>query len=86
MKKKHITDDLNGIYRDIAAIAGVETAKLMFDEYRGQQVNFPVEFLNKQYIYNCIAEEFDGTNFKSLAAKYNYSERTIRRILKEQKS
>ena len=85
MKENHKTDELNGIYRDIATVAGVEIAKLMFEEYRGQQVTFPVDFLSRQYIYECIVREFDGCNYKALAAKYNYSERTIRRILKEKK-
>ena len=76
---------LNGIYRDLANLVGEEKARLIYEEYRGQQIIFPVEFYNKQYIYNQIITEYDGTNLMQLATKYCYSERTIRRILKEQK-
>jgi len=74
--------DLNSLYRDIAELVGKENAKLLFEEYRGQQITFPVEFYSKEFIYNCIKAEFDGTNIRELARKYNYSERSVRRILK----
>ncbi len=74
---------LNGIYKKIADLIGIDNAKLIFKEYRGQQITFPVEFYSKQYIYNQIIEEYDGTNIKQLASKYGYSERTVRRILKD---
>lgn len=84
MKPKVEKEDINGIYRTIADLVGIENAKLIFEEYRGQQITFPVEFYNKRYVYKTITEEFDGSNIRYLAKKYGYSERTIRRILKEQ--
>ena len=85
MKQDYENENLNGIYRDIADSVGMECAKMIFEEYRGQQVTFPVEFFNKQFIYDSIVAEFNGNNLKALAVKYDYSERTIRRILKEHK-
>lgn len=73
---------LNGIYGEIAEIIGEENAKLLYEEYRGQQVNFPVELYSKEYIYGLIRNEYNGKNIKQLATKYEYSERTIRRIIK----
>ena len=73
---------LNGIYKELATLVGLDNAQKIFNEYRGQQITFPVEFYNKQYIYSQIIDEFDGTNLKQLATKYGYSERTIRRIIK----
>ncbi|MBR6548744.1 MAG: Mor transcription activator family protein [Clostridia bacterium] len=74
--------DLNALYRDIAELIGKENAEILFREYRGQQITFPVKFYSKEYIYNCIKKEFDGSNIRVLARKYNYSERSVRRILK----
>lgn len=75
---------INGIYKKFADLIGVDNAKLIFKEYRGQQITFPVEFYSKEYIYTQIIEEYDGTNLKKLATKYGYSERTIRRIVKDE--
>lgn len=74
---------LNGIYNDFANLIGMDATKTIFDEYRGQQITFPVEFYSKKFIHNQIVKEYNGFNVKQLAAKYEYSERTIRRILKE---
>ena len=32
-----------------------------------------------------IREEYDGANIRQLAKKYEYSEKTVRRILKDEK-
>lgn len=39
-------------------------------------------FFSSDQIHHIIAQEYDGTNIKTLAAKYNYSEKTVRRIVK----
>lgn len=83
MKLKSGTENLNSVYKDIAEMLDIESAKKIFEEYRGQQITFPVEFYSKRYIYAQIADEYNGSNIKQLATKYQYSERTIRRILKE---
>ena len=83
LKLKSENKHLNGIYKQIADMIGMENTKILFKEYRGQQVIFPVEFYSKQYIYSQIVEEYNGENAKQLATKYGYSERTVRRILKE---
>lgn len=75
------TEYINSIYAKIAGLVGTENAKLLFSEFRGQQVTFPVEFYKKEYIYSEIVSEYNGKNVKQLAKKYNYSEHTIRRII-----
>lgn len=76
----------NGIYKDLAILVGEENAQKIYREYRGQQITFPVEFYSKEYIYRQIIDEYDGSNLKQLATKYGYSERTIRRIIKDSMS
>ena len=83
LQRKVEKEYINGTYKKIADLIGIDNAKLVFKEYRGQQITFPVEFYSKQYIYAQIIEEYDGTNVKQLATKYGYSERTIRRVLKD---
>lgn len=75
---------LNGCYKRFAEIIGVENTRLVYEEFNGQQITFPLELYTKQYIYKQIRNEFDGANYKQLARKYGYSERTVRRILKNE--
>lgn len=82
--KKEI-EGLNEVYKEIADEIGVENALAIYRMFRGSQVSFPSRLFSKEHIHKSIIEEYDGTNVSQLAQKYNYSERSIWRILKETK-
>lgn len=73
---------LNSVYREISEKMGIEVAVELYEMFKGQQISFPVRFFNPSRLHLIIAKEYDGTNVRMLAQKYNYSEKTIRRILK----
>ena len=74
---------LNNVYREISEKLGMETAMEIYQMFKGQQISFPMRFFNPALIQQSILEEYDGTNVRLLATKYNYSEKTVRRIIKE---
>lgn len=73
---------LNNVYREISEATGIDTALELYRLFKGQQVTFPVRFLNPVCVKQRIIEEYDGNNMSQLARKYDYSEKTIRRIIK----
>lgn len=78
-------DGLNGVYRDIADEIGVENALAIYRLFRGTQISFPSRLFSKEYIHKAIISEYDGNNIPQLTQKYNYSERSVWRILKTMK-
>ena len=74
---------LNSVYREISEKMGVDAAMELYQMFKGQQICFPVRFFNPARIQQIIVKEYDGTNIRQLATKYNYSEKTIRRIIKD---
>ena len=74
---------LNNVYKEISERLGMDTAMEIYRMFKGQQISFPVRFFNPAKIQRLIIEEYNGTNLKILATKYNYSEKTVRRIIKE---
>ena len=74
---------LNTVYREISEKLGMDTALEIYRMFKGQQISFPVRFFNPVMIQQAIIEEYDGTNIRLLAIKYDYSEKTVRRIIKE---
>jgi len=74
---------LNTVYREISEKLGMDTAMEIYQMFKGQQINFPVRFFNPVKIQQIIIQEYNGTNVRTLAIKYNYSEKTIRRIIKD---
>ena len=76
------TESFNEIYRELCSEIGLEKTMLIYHLYHGQQITFPVHLYNSRLVCLKIGEEFDGTNAKELAKKYNFSEKTVRRMLK----
>lgn len=77
------SDLFNAVYRDIADRLGTDTAIEIYSMFKGQQVSFPKRLLNPTRIQKNIIQEYDGTNIKELAVKYDYSERMIRKIIQD---
>lgn len=84
-KLKHDLRGLNDVYRDIADEIGIENAIVIYKLFRGTQVSFPNRLFTREHTHGAIISEYDGENVPQLAQKYNYSERSIRRILKKKK-
>lgn len=73
---------LNDIYRDIADEIGIENTLVIYRLFHGTQISFPNRLFSKEYTHQAIINEYNGNNVPQLAQKYNYSERSIWRILK----
>lgn len=76
---------LNGVYAEIANLLGVEAALTMHTAFRGQQLNFPVNFFTSDFIREQVIREYDGGNVKQLATKYGFSEKWVRNIINGEK-
>ena len=74
---------LNAVYKEVSEKLGMDMAMEIYQMFKGQQINFPVRFFNPARIQQIIVKEYDGTNIRTLAIKYNYSEKTVRRIIKD---
>ena len=74
---------LNTVYRDIADQLGMDTAMEIYKMFKGQQICFPVRFFNPSRIQQIIIQEYNGSNVRELAKRYDYSEKSVRRIIKE---
>ena len=73
---------LHGIYAEIADLIGYENALMIFDRYKGQQINFPIRLYDKASVKEVIKEMYNGENAKELARQFNYSERWVKEIVK----
>lgn len=82
-QNKNKVTNLNGIYNELANLLGMDAVLLIHKTFRGQQISFPVELFSKEYTKQQIVDEYNGRNVKFLATKYGYSEKWIRKILKD---
>lgn len=82
-KNKIKGEYLNGAYSELAAILGIDAVLKLHSKYRGTQVFFPVELFSRDFIIKQIVDEYDGYNIRELATKYGYTEKWVRKILKD---
>jgi len=77
---------LNDVYKEIASELGIDAAHAIYRLYRGTQINFPKQFLSPDYIKGRIVYEYtyENVSVERLAVKYNYTQRTVKRILQSQ--
>ena len=73
----------NSVYEEISEEFGFDVAIRMYQIYKGMQISFPTRLFNPEYVKNQIPIEYDGTNIKQLAKKFGYSEKTVRRMIKD---
>ena len=73
----------NDIYKEISEILGLEATLKIYLRFKGQQISFPVRLYNPHLIQQNVIKEYDGTNIRALAKKYDYSEKTVRRMIKD---
>ena len=77
------TEIFNAIYKELCEIIGQDATMELYWRFKGQQVCFPVRLYDPVLIKEIVLKEFDGTNITELAQKYDYSEKTIRRMLQK---
>lgn len=73
--------DLYGVYSEIAEEFDVITAYKIYKCFKGLQLTFPLRFYSNEWMNNQITAEYNGSNVKELAKKYDLSERRIRQII-----
>lgn len=77
--------DLVGVYRELAEEIGIQAALRVHAIFRGQQITFPVSLFKPEFLAHMIVERYDGHNAKQLATEFGYSEKWIRKIIRESK-
>ena len=78
---KRRSDNYSGIYKDMVEILGEEITLKIYENYKGQQVTFPMRLYSKEYIIKYLKENYNGNNIKQLSRELGYTERWIKQII-----
>ena len=76
---------LNGVYEAISELIGFDNTTKLYKHFAGSQINFPTRLFSKEFVLSEAVKAYDGTSesINKIAVKYNYSERTIRKLLRD---
>lgn len=78
------SNTLNGVYETMSEIIGFDNVVKLYESFKGSQINFPTRLFSKEFVLQEALKAYDGTSesINLIATKYSYSERTIRKLLK----
>lgn len=77
-------EDLQEQHREIAEAVGIEGMIRLTDAFGGNPIYIPKKReLVKNRVYRMILDEYDGTNIKDLAVRYDVCESTVYNIVRD---
>ena len=77
------TELYNAVYKELSEIVGLDATLKIYMRFKGEQISFPTRLYNPSMIQQKVIKEYDGQNIQELARKYDYSEKTVRRMIKD---
>lgn len=72
---------LHSTYKRLDEIVGEEGMLKLFEEYRGQQINFPMRIYDRDKVANKVRSNYTGENLTELSKLYHYSDRWMKKII-----
>lgn len=75
----------NTVYKEIANYIGEEKTIRLFNAYKGTNIAFPMRLISRESVKEIIASGHPERSVNQLAVETGYSERNIRRLIKELK-
>lgn len=77
--------DYKGVYSEMVGVLGEDVVKKIHENYKGQQLTFPMKLYSKEYIERYIYENKGKRNIRELAKELGYSEKWIKSIISNNK-
>lgn len=72
-----------GIYEDVVNVVGAEKIEEFYHHFQGQQVEFPMRLYSRNYVVKQVIKLRNEESIKSLARKFGYSERYLRKLIQQ---
>ena len=63
----------SGIYKDLVELLGEDITLEIYDNFKGQQVTFPMRLYSKSYVEEYLIKNYEGKNLKELSKELGYT-------------
>lgn len=86
MKQKQVdTEALQSFYKGLCELIGVDAMLTVYGHYKGSQLTIPTHLYDRKKAAKQVVQRFDGSNSMQLAQQYGYSQKWVRKIIRENK-
>ena len=74
-------DDYRGIYKDMVEVLGYETTLKIYQNYKGQQITFPMRLYSDKYLIDYLNKYYDGKKLKQISRKLGYTCNWLQKVI-----
>ena len=75
------SESYSGIYEELVELLGEEVTLKIYDNFKGQQVTFPMRLYSKTYVEDYLIKNYNGKNIKQLSKKLGYTCNWIQQVI-----
>lgn len=83
-KKQLKREGFMSVYKEIAEIIGDEKTYELYQGMKGQQITLPKKLYSTEFIISEILTNSEGVNIRKIALEYDYTEKYLRQLIKQQ--
>lgn len=71
----------SGIYKDLVELLGEDITLEIYDNFKGQQVTFPMRLYSKSYVEEYLIKNYEGKNLKELSKELGYTWNWLQQLI-----
>ena len=79
MSKK--SENYRGIYKDMVEVLEHDITLKVYENYKGQQITFPMRLYSDKYIIDYLNKNYDGKNLKQISRKLGYTCNWLQKVI-----
>ncbi|VIG08692.1 Uncharacterised protein [Clostridioides difficile] len=79
------SEDYKGIYSEMVEILGEDIVRLIYQNYKGQQVTFPMKLYSNEYVEKYIDKNITSKTIREMCRELGYTEGWIKHLINKNK-
>ena len=81
MSKK--SENYRGIYKDMVEVLGHDITLKVYENYKGQQITFPMRLYSDKYVIDYLNKYYNGKNLKQISRNLGYTYNWLQKVIKK---
>ena len=75
------SENYRGIYKDMVEFLVDEITLKVYENYKGQQVTFPMRLYSDKYVIDYLNKYYNGKNLKQISRKLGYTCNWLQKVI-----
>lgn len=75
------SEKYRGIYKDMVEVLGHDITLKVYEQYKGQQVTFPMRIYSQEYVVEYLIKNYNGKNLKQMSRELGYTCNWLQKII-----